>query len=522
MYFVHTDVKHSFAFLFLLQLQNDVLNLYVKLKTFQIIYNHCEIYDWVHNNFLSRKRQKQQPPLLLQQKSLPDHLGSLQSAWQSSRQSDRAGDNDNGLFEWIMEHIVVKGCAELWNVSMLMKLDDDEHAGMSVSHTRLVLEQIEEKRSSMYKTKIFNLLLNQRHWNVELMIESLWWSLGNSINDTNNLKKSHSPGSPFFIGVSLVKLSSYSNATKLEVSVHTLRTEYSMTLSKFVIKTVNCIKQYGGLKAEGTRSAKPALTPKPIELGVCLLVSAKVKDITAYFVNHHKACVLLSFSEITLTRSHQLSHLKLEEFQMAIMRSMTSSSLCLNDFTDIFANCKLIRLEYESQEQKRPKLSMYIPGNTEAIWNSNLHMHVLTLARDMQDLKTALALPQKYKPPSSKSNEANANTNKLIVELSAERSTVFEIKLSDRHSMQWFVENLFFSHKDGNFISAENVFIKIDDEHIFTLKDVDIHSLAKLDMLTRERSTYMSFVLPTNKVWVTTIGTFKVNIIKINVAFILK
>lgn len=499
-------------------MKNDILNLYVKLKTFQIIYNHSEIYDWVHNNFLSRKRQQQ--PLLLQQKSLPDHLGTLQVAWQSSKTTGPAGSDigvnnshrNNGLLEWVMKHIVVKGCAELWNVSMLMKLDDDEHAGMSVSHTRLVLEQTEEKRSSQYKTKIFNLLLNQRHWSVELMIESLWWSLGNSINDTNNLKKSHSPGSPFFIGVSLVKLSSYSNATKLEVSIHTLRTEYSMTLATFVIKTVTCIKQYGGLKADGPVKARPN-PPQNQETAISLLVSVKIKDITSYFVNHHKACLLLSFSEIALARSNQLSHLKVEEFQMAIMRSMTASSLCLTDFTDIFANCKLIRLEYETNEQKRPKLSVYIPGNTEAIWNSNLHMHILTLARDMQDLKAALALPQKKTPTtsSSPSQPMEANSKKLIIELSAERSTVFEIKLSEGHSIQWFVENLFFSHKEGNFISAENIFIKIDDEHIFTLKDVDIHSLAKLEMLTQERLNCEDFVLPTNKVWVTTIGAFKVN-----------
>lgn len=485
------------------------------MKTFQIIYNHCEIYDWVHNNFLASARQKQQQPLLLQykQKSLPEHLGSLQK--QTLRQYPEATDapidsmqaeQKPSMFESIMKHVVVKGCAELFNVSMLMKLDDDEHAGMSVSHTRLVLEQIEDKRSSLYKTKIFNMLLNQRHWSVELMIESLWWSLGNSINDTNNLKKSHSPGSPFFLGVSLVKLSSYSNATKLEVSIHTLRTEYSMTLANFVIKTVNCIKQYGGLKPEGATVKQKALqTP---EAPVNLLVSAKIKDITAYFVNHHRACLLMSFSEITLTRTHQISHLKLEEFQMAIMRSMTASSLCLTDFTDIFANCKLIRLEYEKMENKRPKLSVYIPGNTEAIWNSNLHMHILTLARDMQDLKFALALPQKEKSPSPVT--ADPNSKKLIIELSAERSTVFEIKLSERHSMQWFVENLFFSHKEGNFISAENIFIKIDDEHIFTLKDVDVHSLAKLDMLTHERANCEGFLLPTNKVWVTTIGAFKV------------
>lgn len=491
-----------------------------------------EIFEWVHNNFLSlSKRQpmhQQSQPMILQQKqkSIPTHLlGAAAAAgvgvWSTSQQQQQkpaatethAAGSQNTFFEWLIKRIVIKGCAELWNVSMLMKLDDDEHGAMSVSHTRLVLEQTEEKRSSLYKNKLLNLLLSQRHWSIELMIESLWWSLGNSINDTNNLKKSHSPGSPFFLGVSLIKLSSYSNATKLEVSIHTLRTEYSMTLAKYITKTVYCMKQYGGLKTYksaatlSNTNAAAAVPQSPSNL----LISAKIKDITAYFINHHRACLLLSFSEITLTRSHFVTHLKLEELQMAIMKSMTASSLCLTDFTDIFANCKLIRLEYENCENKRPKLSVYIPGNTEAIWNSNLHMHILTLARDMQELKCELALPFRR---SRTSNDMGTSTQqpangKLIIELSAERSSAFEIKLSDRHSMQWFVENLFYSRKEVNFISAESIFIKIDDQHIFSLKDVDIHSLPKLDMLTHERANCEGFLLPTNKVWVTTIGSFK-------------
>ncbi|XP_036341927.1 protein KIAA0100-like isoform X2 [Rhagoletis pomonella] len=480
-------------------LENDILNLYVKLKTFQIIYNHCEIYDWVHNNFLSRQRSSPQPLQLSQkQRSLPDHLGT--ETFYAFPTENALG---SGLLEGILKRTVVKGCAEFWNVSILMKLDD-ENAAMSVSHTRFLLEQTEEKRSSSYGNRMLNLILNQRHWSTELMIESLWWSLGNSINDTNNLKKSHSPGSPFFLGLSLVKLSSYASVTKLEVSIHTLRTEYSMSLAEFIVKSVNCVKQYGGLNSSTVSAGKRPLQGQLAgtnQISSGLLISARIKDITAYFINHHQACLLLSFSDISLSRKQQVSSFKFEEFQMAIMRSMNSSSLCLNDFTDIFASCKTVRIEHEKNENK---ISVYIPSNTEGTWNSNLHMHILTLARDMRDLCTELALPQN--DPEMKSERFK---RPWIIELSAELSTVFEIKLSERHTVQWFVENLFFSHKEGNFISAENIFIKIDDQHIFTLKDIDVQSLARLDMLTQERVNCDGFVLLTNKVWVTTIGTFK-------------
>lgn len=389
-----------------------------------------------------------------------------------------------------------------------MKLDD-ENTAISVSHTRLVLEQYDEKRSSLYENKLLHLLFNQRHWSTELMIESLWWSLGNSTNDTNNLKKSHSPGSPFFLGVSLIKLCSYGNATKLGVSIHTLRTEYSMSLANFVVKSVHCIKQYGVLGKSFKASNKKQLNNKET-VSSNLLMEFNIKDITAYFINHHKACLLLSFSDINVKRNQYSSKIKLEDIQLAIMRSMTSSVLCLTDFNDIFAKCKLVRLEVENAEKKPLKVSVYIPGNSEAIWNSNLHMHILTLVHDIKDLKAIVASYMPKAVLTADTEQPKPTKKQFLLELSAERGTVFEIKLSERHSMQWYFENLFFSHKEGNFISAENIFIKIDDQHIFTLKDVDVHSLQKLDMLTEARVNCEGFVLPTNKVWVTTIGSFKV------------
>lgn len=491
-----------------MQLEKDIFNLYVKLKTFQIIYNHSEIYDFVNNNFLARQRATSSHHLLQlghKQMSLPDNL-CLDAVTDVSSPAKQS--HDGGILEWIMQRIVVKGCAELWNVSLLMKLDD-QHIAMSVSHTRFLLEQIEEKRSSRYRNKFLNLLLNQRQWNMELMVETLWSNLGNSNNDTNNLKKTHSPGSPFFLGVSLVKLCSYANTTKLDISIHTFRTEYSMQLAEFVVMSMLCIKQYGGLSNKRAKQTpKPIISTPEDHQSIALRVSVKVKDITAYFVNHHNVFMLLSFSEMSLSRSQYIATLKLEELQMAIMRSMTASSLCLTDFSDFFASCKMIRLEHEQQpdaEDSLGKLSIYIPSSTEAMWNSNLHMHLLTLVRDMQDLKTELAMPPKTNPEPAPHKPRRS----LIIELSADNNTVCELKLSERHSIQFLVQNFFFSNKDLTIIYAENVLVRIDDQHIFTVKELKTQSRPHLEVLTAERQNFPGFVLPTNKVWETTIGSFK-------------
>lgn len=537
---------------YLFQLENNIINLCVNLKTFQIIYNHCEIYEWVHNNFLSSHNNNNTQESystntsegskfpLSRQNPFTGHLidhdlpnNGDGRKWLNNDQSNPEmpktyedtlqsvnGEDNLSLIQWIMKRIVINGCAEFWNVSLLMKLDN-VNAAMSVSHTRLVLDQLNEKRMYPYNNRVLNLLLSQRHWCIEVMIESLWWSLGNSINDTNNLKKTHSLGSPFFLGVSLVKLCSTPLATKLEFSIHTLRTEYSMSLSNYILKTLRCIQQYGILRNQSNNTiwrtnsnplaASAAATNSNNSSEIGFLINAQIKDVTAYFINHHNACLLLSSSDITLSRSMEMYQLKMETFQMSIMHTLSASSLCLNDFTDIFVSCKELRIEYELFSlNDSSKFTIYIPFDTEMMWNSNLHMHILTLSRDI------LSLHGKLSNVINKSNLQNISKterNPTTIELVGGRCIIIDLKLSDCHSMQWYYENIYLSCNTTSnlFLSAEKIYIKIDEQHIFTFKDVDVHLFENLDILTTERANCEGFILPTNKAYAITIGTFKVD-----------
>ncbi len=228
-----------------------------------------------------------------------------------------------------MSRLVVKGCAELWNISMLTKLND-ETAAFSVSHLKLILEQYDEKRSNVYGNRLVNVLLNNRHWSIELMIESLWWSLGNATSDTNFLKKIHTRGSPFFLGVSLIKLSSYGNATKLDLSVHTLRTEYSKCLAEFLLKLQECGRQYGIKKKPKVIDETAIEEVKESHSSTNLLVNAKITDVTMFFFNNYEACMLISLTEVTLARTQQITVLKLNGFQTAILgKFLRFYSLCI-------------------------------------------------------------------------------------------------------------------------------------------------------------------------------------------------
>jgi hypothetical protein len=413
--------------------------------------------------------------------------------------------------ENLLKKIIVQGCAELWNVSTIFKIGE-QVSSISVSHTKLRLEQYNEVRSSVYDHRLLNLILSQRHWSTELMIESVWWSLGNATRDSSNLKKHHVRGSPIYLGVSLVKLSSYGDATKLDFSVHTLRTEYSCYFAEFIIQSLNSVEQY---RTKNTLAKKSDHSSLPVQLKSSsnLLIEAQIQDVTCFFFNKFENCILWNLKTFSVTRTQNLNFiLKLDTFQMAIadFSSSTAATMNAGDLTNIFANFKMIRLEYypkvNTTNSVAPQLNLYLLDDTEAMWNSNLHMHIVTLLREMGEFAVIVKAFQVKVPEPPKKEVVKP---KIMFDLFAEGNTEFGIKISERHSMQIFLENVYVNRKERILISIENIFINIDGMHMFTFKDVDIQSMRELNILKTERKNYENFVLASNRVWATTIGGVK-------------
>uniref|UniRef100_A0A6B2EIM8 FMP27/BLTP2/Hobbit GFWDK motif-containing RBG unit domain-containing protein n=1 Tax=Phlebotomus kandelakii TaxID=1109342 RepID=A0A6B2EIM8_9DIPT len=467
------------------KLENDTVNLYLKLTTFQVIYNHPEIYGWLNSNFLQAMKSN---PAILKVKSRPD---VVKSAGKSS-------------LEGFLKKVVIKGCAELWNVTCLGKLSGGQSATININHAKLLLEQFDEIRSCVYENRLANLLLENRHWSTELMVEALWWSLGNTGKEFNK-KKVHTKGSPFYMGVSLIKISSYGNATKLDLSVHTLRLEWSSLLIEFIAQTLSCIEQYKMPKFED----KSLKRHRVKENNGSILVNAKVTDINLFFFNSYEACVLINLTEASLARSLQLTVLKLSGLQMAFRNEVAAIGLTLSDFPDIFSSIKLIRVEYQPQSKipEVPQVTVHVANNTETMWNSLLHMHIFTLCQEMKAFYTTLRIKEEH-PVEKEEKPQSEQKVKLIFDLYAEGSSMLGIKISKRHSMQIFLENLYLSRTDRWVISLENIFVNLDEQHIFTFKDVNVRLLREVDLLTAERTHYENFVLPSNRVWVTSIRRF--------------
>lgn len=487
------------------------------------MYNHEEIFEWWTNNIIATNTSTQSKPLSLILPS-PQALEKRRFSFGPTKDRD---------FDWLMRQVVIKCCAELWNLSMLTKLQN-RTAALSVSHTKVLLEQFDEKRTSVYENKFLKLLLNNRHWSTELMIESLWWSLANATRD-QHLRKSHTRGTPFFLGVCLVKLSSYGNATKLDLSMHTLRLEYSKCLAEFMLKMRECACQFAGgtfaTNIPNKSSSRLMLRvdehpPNDVASKLIpeLLINAKITDITTFLFTNHEACILISLTEATLARTVQVTVLAVDELHMAVQNNITyeaNALVNLTDFSELFTNIKLLRIEYLMQPRpKMPTLkefNVFVINNSMAMWNSNLHMQCVTLVRDMITFKELLLPAAPTSEPAilsaantSDDEKSSIESSQTIFKIYSENNFEFGIKISERHSMHIFFEKFFWSSKDPTLISVEKVFINIDDVHIFTLNDVLMQPKDSIDFVQNERNHYENFALATNKVWITSISSFKV------------
>ena len=474
--------QHSIDF----KLNNEVINIYTKLKSFKLTYNHCDIIDWIKKNLANTAK--------------------LNSKLQLKESSSKKLPMDE--FEKLLGSCVVKVCVELWNVSTICQLSNKQVSSLNLAHTQLLMNQSEDTKASVKTIDKSSSFWNTRSWNAEIMIESFCFYLDSNVKNISgsNLKKTHVRGSAFYIGVLLSKISDYGSHKKIDLTAHTMRTEYSKALASFVIEAVTCLKEYSSLRTKkllpknsvkNTSRFKALLNDKPV-------VNLKVTDITTFFINQHDMCSFINLPEIMINFSPTKQIIELERMQMSFVDFSTSSSThYLSEFSKTFISTKIVRLERSPEDNT---LFIYFVHNVEAFWSPNRHMHLYTLCKEIEVLSTTVAQILEIKKVPTTSTKPR-NIPKIDLYIKEEFS--FGIDISSRHSMSGKVSNIYVSTKKGHHISIKNVQIAIDATRMFEVEDIVINSLDELSVLTEERKNYEQFKLASNKVWAIKIGVFK-------------
>lgn len=482
-------------------LEEETLNLYTKISTLQVTYNHADIMTWVMRNIMKSVT------------SSPVATSRPLTLTESLKPKGRAN-----VVEKFLSTVIVNGCAELYNMSLVVQIAGHDNVAVNLTHLKLLLDQDPEPRAmanpcQLYRNKLVDAILSNRHWSTELMLESLWWSMDGGRRDPSvNLKKTHVRGSPFYLGVCLLKVSSYgSSQTKLDLSLHTLRFEYNTRITRFLLDTIKCINEYRAMSG-GAGKMTPIKAPKQKSEKIfdnsMLIFNGSITDFSLFLFNKHEACILLSLAELTAARSKDLNVIRFSGIEAAIQGNPQSE-----DQPHVFTNVKVIRLELipKTEVCEHPQVTAHILNDAEFLWDPNLHMHMFTLVEDTKGFRGEMKdILRVGKEPVEVVQQPEVVKEKRILqfEFFAEGNTIFGIKMHDRHSMQVFLENFYFSMSPQKHMNAsvENIFIHIDDVHMGTVKDLAVQQRPELDVLTQERQNYENLQLPKNAVWITQIG----------------
>jgi hypothetical protein len=482
-----------------IKLNNGIVNLYSKLRSFKLIYNHCNIIEWITQNLSTPEKNKTKKLIL---KSKPKSVISL------------------NMFEQLIGKCVFKICAELWDISTVCQLSENQVSSINLAHLQLLLNQsnaaVADQKADNNKKQTTS---SKNSWSVEIMIEALCFYLDSNLKNISgsNLKKTHVRGSAFYIGVLLSKLSDYGAHKRVELTAHTLRTEYSKALSSFLIEAVKCFKQYAAFSSKTIYSdqiaSKPNLNLKQL-LGANneLVTNIKVTDVTTFFINQHDMCTFVNLPEVTLSFSHNKNVVELERMQMSFVDFSKNASINnLSEYSKIFIATKMVRLEHSKEENI---MFIYFVHNIEASWSPTSHMHLYTLNNEIKEfqasIKSILDITEN-EPLASQNINNKASLKSMIpkIELVIKEEFSFQVKISSRHSMSGKVGNIYMTTKMGLHFSIKNVQIAIDSMKMFEFDDIFVDALDELKVLTEERKNYEHFKLPINKVWVIKIGVFK-------------
>lgn len=146
---------------------------------------------------------------------------------------------NNTFLTKILKKFVINFSAELIQILSIIKLGE-LNSTFGFNHIRLLLDQsptIEYDKDRKY-------LLNGRHWQLEFLIESFWWSFNewNHDNTENITKMMHSWGTPIYLGMGFTKICTMEqngkNFVKIVMLFDTLQLEWSLELADYILLAI--------------------------------------------------------------------------------------------------------------------------------------------------------------------------------------------------------------------------------------------------------------------------------------------
>ncbi|XP_074027559.1 bridge-like lipid transfer protein family member hobbit isoform X2 [Leptinotarsa decemlineata] len=468
-------------------IQNS-LNIYLQQNCLLLTYDHNLIYKWVSTNF-PRSHQEISPMILEDTEKRRDRLRIYRSS----------------AFEKIIEKLNISFCAELFQVLAVIRLKNQD-SSIGFNRVRLMLDQSPEKRGSTFKAYIPNLFLRDRHWAMEFSVDSLWWSFKEWNQDTNVSKVTHIWGTPLYLGMGVIKLSTSANQeVRLESLLDTIQLEWSLEFADYVLLALRCFKQYGSIKPKQS-SPKKEIGDRDLQNVSCHLVVTHFNFFMQaqnreYFVSRMNT-ISLDKTIDEVRKSANAVNVKFEGFKIFSLNSNGDGYTCIQteDISNykVFINTAL--LEVRNLEEKPKETTLTLLETVETHWSTNFHLKSLLLVRDVMEFLSGVKKELDIV-------DGGAVKQKCFNTLNIFGKFEFHIEISPSHNAKIALEELSVTkkiediHLPSDISINTSLLISIDEQKIFTLKGIDVHRIKSHPVIEAERNDAGSFNLKFNKTY---------------------
>ncbi|XP_044758159.1 protein KIAA0100 isoform X2 [Coccinella septempunctata] len=458
------------------KLKKYVINLYLHLNTLLITYVHTVIYRWIYENFLKAYHTNSSRNL-----TQPQHIS----------QSN---------FERMLKKLTINICAEFCHVSALFQLNK-RNSSIGFKHLRLMLDQAQERRTDgSYISRLPNLILDSRHWQIEVLLESFWWSFKENGHEFNNPKVTHVWGTPAYVGMCLFKLKTTEGSSEIKIGslVDTVQLEWSLELADYILVAIRCMKQYNLPKPRETKQIGKSPDFSAFSLNLA------ASHFNFFFQSQNSEYFVFRLNLLKYDRNSISNIVQFEEFKIFNLINAGDYYSCMRteDISNFKAFVKMINMEFG-----RDSNQFYLESEDEVIfyWSTNLHLKAFLLYKDitefLESLKEELALDFE---------DSNADY-KTAMKFILKGCFCFNIEISDKHSakLSFFDTEIDTDNILGLSLLVDTILLAIDNSDIFTISGFKMCGLQDHPLVRQERLDAENLHLPWNDTWNISLDLFK-------------
>ncbi|XP_065157345.1 LOW QUALITY PROTEIN: protein hobbit [Atheta coriaria] len=452
------------------KVDNYIVDLYLFLNTLNVAYDHETIYTWLSTHFMQKR-----------------NIATSQFAVTPPKTPEKSLNTTRKF----LQPYILNGCAELLNVTGLIRFSDDNNdyiSSVGVNLVKFILNQTADSTNAISHAKSGfknsqpspDVLFGDRVFQTELLVESLCWSFKDCAQDSHISKKIHFWGTPLYLNMALihyeVSLDAEEGRGKL-VKVHSivdgLQLEWSNTLAEYTVLALKAFKQYDRRVSKNVTSGLKVSDCDKKDVRVNLQVN--LHQVNCFFnstesENEYLALRLdtikfdyevLKSSEVVSSPSH-VSTIQLEEIKLSLAKISHAYYTCqkCEDIKDYKLYAQIIRVQIQQQQQQlynQRDIHLHLLNNIQMQWCPNSHLKLLYLIRDIREF-IELFNQEKVR------SKTSTKTTNLALDILG--NVNIDIKVSQNHSIR-----LSFDEMTMNYLSAKSHDILNKDTPKITLSN---------------------------------------------------